>query len=79
MVLFCRFILLVVLEHSLLLLRMILSAVIDDIPREVEEIRAKDVDTRQKKLATERLLFYMSPSLPSLPSVLPHHSPQPAS
>jgi hypothetical protein len=54
-----RFILLVVLEHSLLLLRMILSAVIDDIPREVEEIRAKEVDARQKKLANERLLFYM--------------------
>jgi hypothetical protein len=38
---------------------MILSAVIDDIPREVEEIRAKEVDARQKKLANERLLFYM--------------------
>lgn len=53
-----RFILLVVLEHSLLLLRMILSAVIDDIPREVEEIRAKEVDSLKKKLANERLLFY---------------------
>jgi hypothetical protein len=38
---------------------MILSAVIDDIPREVEIVRAKEIENRKKKLANERLLFYM--------------------
>mmetsp|Transcript_3345 Transcript_3345/g.5234 ORF Transcript_3345/g.5234 Transcript_3345/m.5234 type:complete len:960 (+) Transcript_3345:112-2991(+) len=53
-----KFILMVILEHSLLLLKMVLSSVIDDVPRWVQEKQAQEATRQRHALADERLALY---------------------
>jgi hypothetical protein len=57
-----RFVLLVILEHILLIFKVILSVVIVDVPREVEMKQAKEIKEQKEKAAAERLLIYKYPS-----------------
>lgn len=55
---FSRFVLLVIVEHSLLALNVLLSNLIEDVPRWVQEMQAQEAERIRKKLATERLVGY---------------------
>lgn len=56
---FISFILLIILEHSLLFLKMLLAYIIEDVPREIEIKEAKTALAKKKKEAEQRLLIYM--------------------
>jgi hypothetical protein len=50
----------VVLEHALLLLKMTISGIVEDVPRWVQEKQAQEKHRLRHELASERMASYRS-------------------